>query len=227
LRVLIVEDDKELADILQRAFSEKLNAVEIARDGETARHLALSEDFDLVLLDIMIPRIDGVGVCHAIRGAGKVTPVIMLTARDRVDDRVLGLDAGADDYVIKPFSMSELFARVRAVLRRVEQRPTGVLRAGDLALHPRSSFVELRGRKVPLTAKEFALLQFFMQHADAILTRTEILENVWDSNYDGLGNVVDVYVNYLRRKLEEGGEPRRIETVWGRGYVLKSAPDTP
>jgi DNA-binding response OmpR family regulator len=224
LRVLIVEDDKELADILRRAFLEKLYNVEIARDGESARHFALSEDFDLIVLDIMIPRIDGIGVCHAIRGAGKLTPVIMLTARDRVDDRVLGLDAGADDYLIKPFSMSELFARIRAVQRRGAHRSAGVLRVGDLTLDPRASHVDLRNRKIPLTAKEFALLQFFMQHPDAILSRTEILENVWDSNYDGFGNVVEVYVNYLRRKLEEGGEPRRIETVWGRGYVLKSNP---
>ena len=222
MRVLIVEDDQELADILRRAFIEKLSTVDVARDGETARHLALSESFDLIVLDIMIPRIDGIGVCNAIRMAGKLTPVIILTARDRVDDRVLGLDAGADDYVVKPFSMSELFARVRAVLRRVEHRASGVLCAGDLTLDPRSNHVDLRGRKIPLTAKEFALLQFFMQHPDAILTRTEILENVWDSSYDGLGNVVEVYVNYLRRKLEEEGEPRRIETVWGRGYRLKS-----
>jgi two-component system OmpR family response regulator len=148
----------------------------------------------------------------------------MLTARDRVDDRVLGLDAGADDYLIKPFSMSELFARIRAVQRRGAHRSAGVLRVGDLTLDPRASHVDLRDRKIHLTAKEFALLQFFMQHPDAILSRTEILENVWDSNYDGFGNVVEVYVNYLRRKLEEGGEPRRIETVWGRGYVLKSNP---
>jgi len=224
VKVLIVEDDKELSDILRRAFIEKLYSVQIAGDGETAKHLALGEDFDLILLDIMIPKLDGLGVCHAIRSAGKLTPVIMLTARDQVDDRILGLDCGADDYMVKPFAMSELFARIRAVQRRVEHSSTGVLQVGDLSLDPRSNYVELRSRKIPLTAKEFALLTFFMQRPDQILSRTEILENVWDSNYDGLGNVVDVYVNYLRRKLEDGGEPRRIETVWGRGYILKSAP---
>jgi two-component system response regulator MprA len=224
VKVLIVEDDKELADLLRRALLEKLYSVQIAGDGEMAKHLALTEEFDLILLDIMIPKIDGVGVCHALRSAGKLTPVIMLTARDRVDDRILGLDAGADDYLVKPFAMGELFARMRAVLRRMEHGSTDVLRVGDLTLDPRSNYVELGSRKVPLTAKEFALLRFFMQHPDAILSRTEILESVWDSNYDGLGNVVDVYVNYLRRKLEAGGESRRIDTVWGRGYIIRSNP---
>lgn len=221
MRILVVEDDKELADILHRVLLEKLYTVQIAGDGETGKHLALTEDFDLIMLDIMLPKLDGIGVCHALRRAGKATPVIMLTARDQVDDRILGLDAGADDYVIKPFAMSELFARMRAVLRRGEHHATGVLRAGDLTLDPRANYVELGSRKIPLTAKQFALLTFFMRHPDEVLSRTEILENVWDSNYDGLGNVVDVYVNYLRRKLEEGGEARRIETVWGRGYILR------
>jgi len=225
MKILVVEDDRELADILRRALTEQLHAVEVARDGATARHRGLTEDFDLILLDVMLPGIDGVGVCHALRAAGKTAPVIMLTARDRVEDRVLGLDAGADDYLVKPFSMTELFARIRAVLRRMGERPSDVLQVGELRLDPRSSFVELGARKVLLTAKELALLQFFLQRPNAVLTRTEILEHVWDSNYEGLGNVVDVYVNYLRNKLEEGGEPRRIETIRGRGYMLREPPE--
>ena len=148
----------------------------------------------------------------------------MLTARDKVDDRILGLDAGADDYLVKPFSMGELFARIRALLRRMENRTFDILKVGTLTLDPRSSFIQRDGRNILLTAKEFALMLFFMQNPNRLLTRTEILENVWDSNYDGFGNVVDVYVNYLRNKLEEQGESRVIETVRGRGYILKGNP---
>ncbi len=224
MKILIVEDDRELADILRRALVEQLHAVELAHDGVTARHRGLTEDFDLVILDVMLPKLDGVAVCHALRAAGRASPVIMLTARDRVEDRVLGLDAGADDYVVKPFSMTELFARMRAVLRRKGERLGSILHVGSLSLDPRSNYVQVGARKVILTAKEFALLQYFLRHPNVILTRTEILESVWDSNYEGLGNVVEVYVNYLRNKLESGGEPRRIETVRGRGYMLKEPP---
>jgi len=221
MRILVVEDDCELADILRRALTEQLYHVEVAHEGESAQHLALSEDFDLVVLDLMIPKIDGITVCQNLRRAGKTTPIIMLTARDRTDDRILGLDAGADDYLVKPFSMGELLARIRAVIRRVQQQPNEVLTVGSLSLDPRSSFVRRGEREILLTAKEFSLMLFLMQHPDHVLTRTEILENVWDSDYDGFGNVVDVYVNYLRNKLEEAGEPRVIETIRGRGYILK------
>jgi two-component system OmpR family response regulator len=222
MRVLVVEDDLEMADILRRALHEKLYTVSVANEGESAKHLALSEDFDLMILDLMIPRIDGIAVCQAVRAAGKRTPIIMLTARDRVEDRVFGLDAGADDYLVKPFAITELFARMRALLRRADDSPSGVLRVGDLSLDPSSDHVLVKNRKVALTAREFALLQLFMQRPDVVLTRTEILEHVWDSNYDGSGNVVDVYVNYLRNKIEGRYGPRRIETVWGRGYILRS-----
>lgn len=225
MRVLVVEDDHDLSDILRRGLSEQAFGVDVAYDGECAQYMAESEDFDLIILDLMIPKIDGIAVCHHLRCKGRTTPIIMLTARDQVDDRIMGLDAGADDYIVKPFSMGELFARVRAVLRRVEQRPQEVLEVGPLTLDPHSSYVKQGQRKILLTAKEFALLQFFMQHPNRLLSRTEILENVWDSNYDGLGNVVDVYINYLRNKLEETGELRMIETVRGRGYLLKEKPD--
>lgn len=223
MRILVVEDDRELACILERSLSEQLYAVEVAHDGKTARHLALAEDYDAILLDLMIPGVDGVAVCRAIREAGKQTPVVMLTARDGIGDRVQGLDVGADDYVVKPFAMEELLARVRAQLRRSSSRTENVLKVGKLSLDPRMTHVRYGSRSITLTAKEFALLQFFMQHPDVVVTRTEILENVWDANYDGFGNVVDVYVNYLRNKLEQKGEPRIIETVRGRGYLLKSA----
>ena len=178
----------------------------------------------MIILDLMIPKIDGMTVCRNIRNSGKTTPIIMLTARDKIDDRINGLDAGADDYLAKPFSMGELFARMRALLRRVEQETTEILKVGSLTLDPRSSVVKRGERKILMTAKEFSLMIFFMRHPNCVLTRREILENVWDSVYDGFGNVVDVYVNYLRNKLEEEGESRLIETVRGRGYILKENP---
>jgi len=227
MRILVIDDDQELADILRRALTEQLHVVEVAHDGECALHLARSADFDLILLDLMIPKVDGIEVCRELRCQGLTTPIIMLTARDKVEDRILGLDSGADDYLVKPFAMRELFARMRALFRRVEQQTTEVLEVGSLVLDPRSSFVKRGRREIPLTPKEFSLMQFFMQHPNQLLTRTEILERVWDSNYDGFGNVVDVYINYLRNKLEEVGEPRIIDTVRGRGYILKEAPDDP
>ena len=223
MRVLVVEDDTELAAILRRGLEEQLWSVEVAYDGETGRHLALTEDFDLILLDLMLPILDGVSICTQIRSRGKLTPVIMLTARDSVNDRILGLDAGADDYVVKPFSIGELFARIRALMRRIEDRPGTTLHVADLTLDPSTDHV-LRGeRKIVLTAREFALLLYFMQNPDRVVSRTLILENVWDSNYEGLSNVVDVYVNSLRNKLEAEGESRMIATVRGRGYVLKKS----
>ena len=222
MRILVVEDDRELSSIIQRALAEQLYSVDLAHDGETARHLSISENYDAILLDLMIPGIDGVAVCQALRGAGKTTPVIMLTARDGIGDRVQGLDAGADDYMVKPFAMAELLARVRAQVRRSSNRVENLVRVGTLSLDPRSTHVQYGDRAITLTAKEFSLLHFFMQHADSVVSRIEILENVWDANYDGFGNVVDVYVNYLRNKLESEGEPRIIETVRGRGYFLKT-----
>jgi DNA-binding response OmpR family regulator len=223
MRILVVEDDRELAAVLVRALSEQLYAVDVAHDGETARHLGLVEDYDAILLDLMNPKIDGVAVCRALRGAAKRTPVVMLTARDAVGDRVQGLDAGADDYIVKPFAMEELLARMRAQLRRSTDQLDNTIEVGQLRLDPQATHIEYGERSIALTAKEFSLLHFFMQHPDKVLSRTSILEHVWDANYDGFGNVVDVYVNYLRNKLESAGERRIIETVRGRGYVLRSA----
>lgn len=220
MRILCVEDDVELAEILRRALTEQVHSVEIVHDGESGRHAALTEDYDLILLDVLLPKVDGIAVCNALRAAGRLTPVIMLTARDQIDDRVLGLDAGADDYLVKPFAMRELFARIRSVTRRVEQRTSDVLCVGDLRLDPDTSYVLVGERQVELTSREFALLEYFMHHPGKILSKTQILEKVWDANYEGLGNVVEVYVNYLRNKIEDG-EKRRIETVRGRGYVLR------
>ena len=224
MRILVVEDDSELADILQRALVEQLHHVEVALDGEVALHLAQTGVFDAIIMDWMLPKVDGETVCRRLRQSGQKTPIIMLTARDKVDDRITGLDAGADDYLVKPFSMGELMARLRALLRRAENQTAEVLTVGDLTLDPKSTFIQRGDQQIELTAKEFSLMLFFMRHPNQLVTRTEILENVWDANYDGLGNVVDVYVNYLRNKLEQEGQPRVIETVRGRGYILKMDP---
>lgn len=221
MKVLVVEDDTELAEILRRGLEEQLYAVQVATDGETGRHHALTEDFEIILLDLMLPVVDGVTICKDLRAQGHLTPVIMLTARDHVDDRILGLDAGADDYVVKPFSMGELLARMRSLRRRVTMRPSEMLRVGELSLDPSADHAFRGDRKIPLTAREFSVLQYFMQNSNRVVSRTLILENVWDANYDGLSNIVDVYVNSLRNKLEESGEPRLIKTVRGRGYMLE------
>ncbi|MCP4455894.1 MAG: response regulator transcription factor [Planctomycetes bacterium] len=223
MRILVVEDDCEMADILRRVLTEQLYCVEVAHDGETALHMARSEAFDAIVLDWMMPVADGETVCRTLRAEGQKTPVIMVTARDKVGDRIVGLDAGADDYLVKPFSMGELLARIRALLRRAENQTSEVLTVGTLRLDPKSTCIERSGERIELTAKEFALMMFFMRHPNQLVTRTEILENVWDANYEGLGNVVDVYVNYLRNKLGQHGESRAIETVRGRGYILKEA----
>jgi DNA-binding response OmpR family regulator len=225
VRALVIEDDNELAEILRRGLEEELWAVEVANDGETGRHLALSEDFDLILLDLMLPALDGVSICSQIRSRGRVTPVIMLTARDTVDDRILGLDAGADDYMVKPFAFGELFARVRALMRRATERAGDKLEFSDVTLDPSTDYVMRGKRKMTVTAREFSLLQLFLQNPDKVLSRTLILEKVWDANYDGLSNVVDVYISSLRGKLEELGEPRLLHTVRGRGYVLRDGPE--
>lgn len=220
MRVLVIEDDRELAAILERGFGEQLWQVQVAHDGETGRYLAMSEDFDLIVLDLMLPALDGIAICSQLRSRRQRTPVIMLTARDSVDDRILGLDAGADDYLVKPFALSELFARIRALMRRVANRTSSTLSVGELTLDPSTDYVVLRDRRITLTAREFALLEFFMQNPDRVLSRTLILEKVWDANYEGLSNVVDVYVKTLRQKLGADASDRLIETIRGRGYRL-------
>ena len=184
MRILVVEADRELADIVRRGLEEQLYSVEVAHDGEDGRHFSMTEGFDLNLLDLMLPKIDGVSVCTELRARWKLTPIIMLTARDRTDDRILGLDAGADDYVVKPFAIGELLARIRALMRRVAERPTSKLQVGELSMDPATDYVVRGDRKIVLTAREFALFQYFMQNPDKILSRTLILENVWDSNYE-------------------------------------------
>jgi DNA-binding response OmpR family regulator len=222
-RVLIVEDERRLASLLTQQLTDlKLN-VEAVHDGESGLEASLNGSFDLIILDVMLPGQDGFAVCRELRRRGLTVPIMMLSARGVLEDRVRGLDSGADDYLTKPFEFAELSARVRALLRR--QRPAAALSVtvGDLSLDPVSRSVHRGERKVDLTQKEFALLEYFLRNVDQVLTRAMIGEHVWDFTWDRMTNVIDVYVNHLRRKLEDAGESRVIHAVRGVGYVLRSS----
>ncbi len=227
MRVLVVEDEVKMAGLLKRGLEEEGYAVDVARTGSDAVWAGSETPYDAVVLDVMLPDLDGFEVCRQLRAGGHWAPVLMLTARQAVADRVAGLDAGADDYLTKPFSFSELFARLRALIRRgVGERPA-VLRTGDLTLDPASRKVVRGDAVVDLTAKEFALLEYFMSRAGEVLTRSRILEHVWDFGYDGDSNVVDVYVRYLREKIDRPFRRDSIETIRGSGYRLRDVPDGP
>jgi two-component system OmpR family response regulator len=224
MRALVVEDESKMAALLRRGLQEEGFAVDVAATGEDGAWLGNENDYDVILLDAMLPDIDGFEVCRRLRAAGRWPPILMLTARDGVRDRVAGLDAGADDYLTKPFSFDELFARIRALLRRgPSERPT-VLAAGDLVLDPATRGVTRGSDEIDLTPKEFAMLELFLRHAGEALTRTRILEHVWDFAYEGDSNVVDVYVRYLREKVDRPFGRRSIETVRGVGYRLREEP---
>jgi two-component system, OmpR family, response regulator len=223
VRVLIVEDEVKMAGLLKRGLEEEGYAVDVAGNGSDAVWLGTENPYDAIVLDVMLPDQDGFEVCRQLRAGGRWAPVLMLTARDAVPDRVAGLDAGADDYLTKPFSFTELFARLRAVVRRgVAERPA-VLRVGDLVLDPATKKVIRANTPVDLTAKEFALLEYFMRHPGEVLGRTRIIEHVWDFAYEGDSNVVDVYVRYLREKIDRPFGRDSIETVRGTGYRLGEA----
>ncbi len=219
----MVEDEVKMASLLKRALEEEGHAVDVAGDGPEGLWMAKENPYAAIVLDVMLPGIDGFEVCRSLRGADIWAPVLMLTARDAVDDRVKGLDAGADDYLVKPFSLLELAARIRALVRRdVRARPT-VLSEGDLELDPATKQV-WRGRtEISMSPKEFALLEFFLRHPGTVLTRSQVIDAVWDFAYDGTSNVVDQYVTYLRRKIDKPFGRHDIETVRGMGYRLRRA----
>jgi DNA-binding response OmpR family regulator len=221
LRILVVEDERRLAAIIKRGLVEEGYAVDNAYDGEEAQYMAENTRYDAMILDIMLPKKDGVTVCRNLRAESINTPILMLTARDTLDDRIKGLDSGADDYQVKPFAFSELLARVRALLRREALPKSQKLKAGDVVMDTLSRETWRGQRKLDLTTKEYSMLEYFMRHPNVVLSRTMLEENIWDYSFDGVSNIVDVYVRRLRRKLEEGGEPSIIETVRGAGYRLK------
>ena len=224
MRVLVVEDEVRTAALLKRGLCEAGYSADIAGDGPDAVWRASGVSYDAVVLDVMLPGYDGIEVCRRLRSRGCWVPVLMLTARDELAARVRGLDAGADDYLTKPFSFDELFARLRALIRRgAPERPV-LLSSGDLRLDPATRQAWRGQAELALSPKEFALLELFLRHPGQVLTRTMILEHVWDYAYDGVSNVVDQYVRYLRRKIDEPFGVAQLETVRGAGYRLRAAP---
>jgi heavy metal response regulator len=222
MRILLVEDDKKVASFIRKGMEEEGYAVDVAADGETGLQMGLDRLHDLVILDVMLPEKPGFQVVRELRQAKVATPVLMLTSRDTIEDKVQGLDAGADDYLTKPFAFAELLARVRALLRRGSDARAPKLQVADLILDPATRSVSRAGQPITLTNREFALLEYLMRNTGRVLSRTMIADHVWDYNFDSGTNVIDVYVNYLRKKIDADRELKLLHTVRGAGYVLKA-----
>ena len=223
MRVLVVEDEVRMAGLLERALREEGHAVDVAADGPEGWWLATENAYGAIVLDVMLPGLDGFQLCRRLRQSGRWVPVLMLTARDAVGDRVRGLDAGADDYLIKPFSLIELAARLRALARRDDRSRPVILAEGDLKLDPAAKRAWRAAAELHLSPKEFSMLELFLRHPGHVLTRSQIIEEIWDFAYVGGSNIVDQYVNYLRRKIDVPFERHDIETVRGMGYRLRRA----
>ena len=221
MRILVIEDEKKVANFIKKGLEEEHYAVDTANDGEAGLFMAEANEYDLVVLDLMIPRIDGLEVLRRIRGGKINVPILVLTARAAVEDIVKGLDTGCDDYLTKPFEFVEFLARIRALLRREKIDKEPILKLADLTLSLVTHKVMRKGREIELTSKEYALLEYFMRNPEKVLTRTMISEHVWDYHFDSLTNVVDVYVNYLRKKIDKDFEPKLIHTIRGVGYIMK------
>lgn len=221
MRILVAEDERKVASFIQRGLEAEGYTVDVTHDGDAALSRLLAGDYDVALLDIMLPKRDGLSVLHDVRSRRLAVPVLLLTARDTVTDKVAGLDAGADDYLTKPFAFEELLARVRALLRRGGPAAPAVLQLADLRLDPVTHAVTRGGRRIDLTPKEFALLEFFLRRPGQVLSRALIAHHVWGVDYDTFTNVIDVYVNYLRKKIDADFAPKLLQTVRGVGYVLK------
>ncbi len=220
MRVLLVEDDKAVASFVRKGLEAEHYAVDVAVEGEEARFMAEAVDYDFVILDLNLPTIDGMEVLQKIRAKNATLPVLVLTARSRVEDRVRGLDQGADDYLVKPFSFSELSARLRALSRRAARPNEVILQVGDLEMNRAERIVTRAGRRIDLTPKEFTLLEYLLRNDGRCVTRAMIIEHVWNFSFDTMTNVVDVYINYLRKKMDEGFKSKLIHTVRGVGYQL-------
>lgn len=224
MRVLVVEDDLRILEFIRKGLEEEGHAVDVAHDGDEALDWPAVVDFDAIVLDIMLPGRDGIEVCRTLRTRGVRTPILMLTARDTVEDRVAGLDSGADDYLVKPFAFAELLARLRALLRREPVLHGTTLEVADLSLDTATRQVSRAGQLVTLTNKEYALLEYLMRHPNQVLTRTMIAEHVWNFDFDTGTNVIDVHIRYLRRKIDDPHELKLIQTVRGAGYRISADP---
>jgi len=222
MRILVVEDEPSIANFVRQGLNESGYAVDVAGDGREGLEYARVADYDVLVLDIMLPKMSGLDLLRELRLQGDKTPTLMLTARDTVDDRVAGLDAGADDYLVKPFAFPELLARVRALLRRPPLQTGNLLQVGDLDMDTASRLVRRGGRRIDLSPREFAVLEYLMRHPNQVLTRTQISERVWDFDHFIESNVVDVYIGYLRRKLDAGSDSPLIHTVRGVGYRISA-----
>ncbi len=222
MRILVIEDEAKVGSFIRRALEEESAAVDLCSDGEQGLEWALGGSYDLIVLDLMLPSMPGLEILKRLRKEGLQTPVLILTARSQVDQKVQGLDAGADDYLTKPFAIEELLARVRVLLRRGTGEAKGILQVDDLVLNPASREVTRGGQRIDLTSKEYALLEYLMRNAGRVLTRPMIAEHVWNLDFDTYTNVIDVYVNYLRNKIDKGHERKLIQTVRGSGYVLRT-----
>jgi len=221
MRILVVEDEKKVARFIQQGLEEEHYTVDVAYDGESGALMAETQNYDLMILDVMLPRMSGLDVTRRLRDTRVTTPILMLTAKTATEDKVAGLDSGADDYITKPFAVAELLARVRSLLRRGALEKSTVLTCADLELDTVTHRARRHGRVIDLTAKEYALLEYFLRNRDRVLSRTIISEHIWDYNFDTGTNLIDVYVNHLRNKIDTGSERRLIHTVRGVGYVLR------
>jgi DNA-binding response OmpR family regulator len=221
MRVLLVEDDADVARFIRKGLSEETYAVDVAESGEDAMYLASLNAYDAAILDVMIPPPDGMEVCRRLRKSGSTLPILMLTALDTVDQKITGLDAGADDYLAKPFEFRELLARLRALMRRGGATISAVVEAGDLQIDTRSHRVTVKGQSLTLTTKEYAVLEYLARNAGRIVTREEIAEHVWNEDYDPFTNLIEVYINRLRRHIETVSARKWIHTVRGAGYMLQ------
>jgi heavy metal response regulator len=221
MRVLLIEDEERIAAFVSKGLKEELFTVDVARNGAEGLDMSLAADYELIILDIRLPVRDGLSVCHELRTRGLKTPILMLTARDSIEDRVRGLDAGADDYLVKPFAFKELLARLRALSRRPPELQESTLRVENLTLNTHTHEAQRNGQSIALSAREYRLLELLMRHPGQVLTRTQIAEQVWGYDFDANSNVVDVYIRYLRRKVDDAFEPKLIQTVRGAGYKLE------
>lgn len=224
MRLLIIEDEQRLADIIKKGFTEDGFAVDVAHDGEEGFFLASEESYDAIILDINLPKIDGFTVCRDLRAKGIRTPILMLTARATLEDKVAGLDTGADDYLTKPFAFMELRSRIHALIRRNSGEQSSQLSIADLTVDPMKHTVIRGGVRIRVTPKEFAILELLLRHKDEVVTRTMIIEHVWDYNFDGMSNIVDVFVASLRRKIDKKAGKKLIHTLHGVGYKISETP---